>query len=206
MPRVRSRIDKSNWPHWEHVIHGIFGLSLRGVGVTANGRRIRFSAALLYRKTREQRMQRMCRQCPESEAGFWLLHSFPIVGFPGELTPSLISGRLCDGPARVFSRALASAILTRSIDLHRGRDLTMFTVWRGNSFTGVLVGRAYSLDEVIACVDMTGMGRYDVYKTGGAHRHWGFVTRNLDGTFTLKPDRLVTLDSWPRRASPGWIR
>ena len=82
----------------------------------------------------------------------------------------------------------------------------MFTVWRDNAFTGVLVGRACSLDEVIEHIDMTGVGRYDVYDTAGAFRHWGFVTRNPDGTFTLTPDRFVKLHSWPRRASPGWAK
>ena len=82
----------------------------------------------------------------------------------------------------------------------------MFTVWRGNAVTGVLIGRARSLDEVIDYVHITGVGRYEIYETSGAHRHWGAVTWNLDGTFTLKPDRVVRLDSWPRCASPRWVR
>ena len=73
----------------------------------------------------------------------------------------------------------------------------MFTVWRGDACAGVLVGRAGSLNDVIEHVDLTGVGRYEVYETGIKRRRWGFVTRNPDRTVTLKPDRSVRLTGWP---------
>jgi hypothetical protein len=86
------------------------------------------------------------------------------------------------------------------VDIHRRREPIMFTVWRSNGFDEDLVGSACCLDEVIEHVEMSGTGRYQVYETQIRCRHWGSVTRNPDGTFTLRPNKSVTLRSWPTNA------